>query len=114
MHASRTAWLAAALAVALAGAGTAAAQTAPPAQPPPQPQPQQSMPAPSGPQATDTKPGFDTLDKNGDGRLTRSEVPEDLRDLRAHFREYDRDHDGKLSPPEYGMYASPPPENMRH
>lgn len=112
MHISRSTLLAAALVAGLAGAGAAIAQTPPPA-PQPQPQPQQSMPAQPD-QPTESKPGFDTLDANGDGRLTRSEVPEDMHDLRAHFMEYDRDHDGKLSPPEYGLYASPPPENMRH
>jgi hypothetical protein len=113
MHAPRSTLFAAALVAGLAGAGLAAAQTAPPGQPPPQPQPQQSMPVQPD-QPTASKPGFDTLDTNGDGRLTRAEVPADMHDLRTHFRDYDRDHDGKLSPPEYGMYASPPPENMQH
>lgn len=115
MRASRSTPLAMALVAGLAAAGLAAAQTTPPSQPPPQPQaqPQQSMPAQPA-QPTAAKPGFDTLDTNGDGRLTRAEVPADMHDLRTHFRDYDRDHDGKLSPPEYGMYASPPPENMRH
>lgn len=58
--------------------------------------------------ASDT-PSFDDLDKNHDGKLTRSEIPKDvesLKQLRAHFREADRDGNGSLSQEEYQEYVA--------
>lgn len=55
--------------------------------------------SPIGAMASDSSdtPSFDDLDKNHDGKLTRSEIPKDiepLKQLRAHFREADRDGSG--------------------
>jgi len=49
-------------------------------------------------------PSFSTLDKNHDGRITRSEVPHDMHALRRDFRSYDRDGNGSLSRQEYQAY----------
>lgn len=54
-------------------------------------------------------PPFGKLDKKGRGSLTRSDIPgdsESLRDLRMHFREADRDHNGRLSPVEYNTFLA--------
>ena len=54
-------------------------------------------------------PSFDQLDKKGKGSLTRSDIPskpEALRDLRMHFQEADRDHNGRLSPAEYATFLA--------
>ncbi len=47
---------------------------------------------------------FERLDANHDGELSRSEVPRDMHDLRAHFIEADWSGNGRLSPDEYRMY----------
>lgn len=52
-------------------------------------------------------PAFSTLDKNHDGRLTRSEVPHDMHVLRRKFHSYDRDGNGWLSRREYQAYLHP-------
>jgi len=44
---------------------------------------------------------FDAADANHDGFLSRSEVPKQLNDLRAHFAQYDNDGDHRLSRGEY-------------
>lgn len=54
-------------------------------------------------------PSFHDLDKNGDGKLTRSEIPHDveaLKQLRAHFREADLNQNGSLSSEEYVKYTT--------
>ncbi|HET7360160.1 MAG TPA: EF-hand domain-containing protein [Rhodanobacteraceae bacterium] len=52
------------------------------------------------------KPAFDSLDKNHDHELSRSEIPGTLRNLRLHFVTYDKDGNGKLSPEEYAAYGA--------
>jgi len=44
---------------------------------------------------------FESLDKNHDGHLTRSEIPEDMPLLRTRLSTYDADHDGRLDAKEY-------------
>jgi hypothetical protein len=44
---------------------------------------------------------FEVADANHDGFLSRSEVPKQLNDLRAHFAQYDKDGDHRLSRSEY-------------
>lgn len=51
-----------------------------------------------------TAPTFESLDKNHDGRLTRSEIPHDMHTLRRQFHSYDRDGNGSLSKREYEAY----------
>lgn len=54
-------------------------------------------------------PSFEDLDANHDGKLVRSEIPKDveaLKQLRAHFREADRDGNGSLSKEEYERYMT--------
>lgn len=53
-------------------------------------------------------PGFDSLDRQHPGYLTRNDIPKDaegMQELRAHFRENDRDHNGRLDPTEYAVYV---------
>ena len=50
------------------------------------------------------EPSFNTLDKNHDGRITRSEVPRYMHALRRDFHRYDRDGNGSLSRQEYQAY----------
>lgn len=52
-------------------------------------------------------PSFSKLDRNHDGRLTRSEIPHSMHKLRREFRQYDRDGNGWLSKREYQAYARP-------
>lgn len=47
---------------------------------------------------------FSKLDRNHDGKLSRSELPTDMHLLRARFIYADWNQDGKLSPNEYVMY----------
>ena len=44
---------------------------------------------------------FESLDKNHDGHLTRSEIPADMPLLRTRLSTYDADHDGRLDAKEY-------------
>lgn len=44
--------------------------------------------------------GFNDMDKNADGQLTRAEA-KGKKDLLARWKEADKDHDGKLSRTEY-------------
>lgn len=57
---------------------------------------------------SDARPTFAELDKNHDGKLSRSEIPHNLHELRARFRSYDKDGNGSLSPDEYQVFAHPP------
>ena len=50
--------------------------------------------------AKDNDPGFNKLDKNNDGYLSRSEAAKKPY-LAKHFKEADKDGDGKLSRTEY-------------
>src|SRR5687767_8343401 len=50
----------------------------------------------------DAEPGFNNMDKNNDGKLTRSEAAKD-KSLVSKWKEADRDNDGSLSRAEYLM-----------
>lgn len=53
-------------------------------------------------------PIFGALDWNNEGQLRRSDIPKDmdaLQPLRAHFRDWDKDHNGHLSSTEYTAYV---------
>ncbi len=52
--------------------------------------------------ATSDEPGFNNLDKNHDGYVSRSEAGAD-KDLMKKFKEADGNNDGKLSRAEYLM-----------
>lgn len=64
--------------------------------------------APTTAAADDTAlPSFDSLDTKHSGQLTRRDIPKDvagLRDLRAHFIQYDTDHNGRVNAREYAGY----------
>jgi predicted dienelactone hydrolase len=49
---------------------------------------------------------FDRFDRNGDGYLSRSEIPSQLTRLRSGFDQIDRNNDGLLAPEEFGGSAS--------
>lgn len=49
---------------------------------------------------SDPEPGFNNLDKNNDGKLTRAEAAAD-KSLAAKWKEADRNNDGTLSRSEY-------------
>lgn len=52
-------------------------------------------------------PSFDSLDKRHRGQLSRGDIPKDvegLRDLRAHFIQYDKDNNGHINALEYSRY----------
>jgi hypothetical protein len=69
---------------------------------------QSSTPAAASVQSS-SLPGFDELDKAHQGYLNRRDIPKDvegLSSLRAHFIEYDKDQNGRLSPDEYAAYAA--------
>lgn len=99
----------------------AAAQQTPPSSPAPQPEPQ-TMPTPpanAAEPATESAqvPGFGDLDKGHHGYLRRSDIPKDvesLKQLRMHFNDADLNHDGRLTPDEYGAYSSAKPPGQEH
>lgn len=76
----------------------------------------QSMPTPSirqmrgAPNLEENHiPPFGKLDANEDQQLSRGEIPKDveeLKTLRSHFQEADKDHNGRLSPLEYNSYLA--------
>ena len=54
-------------------------------------------------------PAFDELDKSHHGYLSRRDIPKDvagLGPLRAHFKEFDKDNNGRMSPNEYAGYVA--------
>lgn len=53
-------------------------------------------------QTSKSEPGFNNLDKNNDGKLTRAEAAAD-KSLAAKWKEADRNNDGTLSRSEYLM-----------
>lgn len=62
----------------------------------------------AAPQGTQGMPSFGDLDKNGDGNLSRSEIPknvEALKSLRTNFSQSDLNHNGRLDPAEYRGYV---------
>ncbi|EIL96781.1 EF-hand domain-containing protein [Rhodanobacter thiooxydans] len=56
------------------------------------------------PNSTMAPPTFSSMDTNHDGVLVRSEIPEQLHDLRAHFDQYDVAGDHRLTEVEYASY----------
>lgn len=52
--------------------------------------------------AKDPEPGFNALDANNDGKLTRAEAAKD-KSLAAKWKEADRNNDGSLTRAEYLM-----------
>ncbi|MEP6899687.1 MAG: EF-hand domain-containing protein [Rhodanobacter sp.] len=60
----------------------------------------------AGQAASDSPLAFVNADKNHDGSISRSEVPKELNDLRAHFDQYDENHDHRLSQQEYGGFLT--------
>jgi hypothetical protein len=50
----------------------------------------------------DPEPGFNTMDTNNDGKLTRAEAAKD-KSLLGKWKDADRDNDGSLSRAEYLM-----------
>lgn len=51
-----------------------------------------------------TSQQFDQLDANRDNVLSRSEVPASMTDLRTHFKDFDADHDLRISYSEFVTY----------
>ena len=51
----------------------------------------------------DTGGSFQSLDKNSDGHLTRSEIPTDMPLLRSRFSTYDGNQDGSLDAREFAV-----------
>lgn len=60
-------------------------------------------------QSTDA---FLGLDRNHDGLLTRSELPERMPILRAQFDKYDLDHDHRLNYSEFANYTDVVPSEL--
>lgn len=60
---------------------------------------QESAPA----KASGDEVSFESLDKNHDGYLKRSEIPSKLSMIRTRFSSFDRDHDLKLNRAEFAM-----------
>lgn len=53
--------------------------------------------------AQDAAPSFQSLDKNGDGRISVAEAADNDR-LFVAFKDLDTDKDGELTPAEYARY----------
>lgn len=95
-----------ALALSLAGTSAFASSShAQPAVPAPQAQPTYYVVDAGTPQEHRVY-YFSRLDRNGDGQLSRAELPHDLHMLRAYFIYVDLDGNGKLSVGEYLSYAT--------
>ncbi len=58
----------------------------------------------AAPSSAVAQPAFKSLDVNRDGVLVRSEIPKQLRALRAHFNQYDVAGDHRLTEVEYASY----------
>jgi hypothetical protein len=93
------------------GAALAQSSSAPNPTPAP-PQPQQPLPA-AAPDASNPAPtgapAFSDLDKKGKGYIQRSDLPKDndaLKEMRAHFNEADKDHNGRVDASEYNAYVN--------
>lgn len=54
----------------------------------------------AAPKASGNEPGFNALDKNNDGYLSRSEAAKD-KDVSKNFKAIDKNGDGKISRTEY-------------
>ncbi|UPG88809.1 hypothetical protein L2Y96_15525 [Luteibacter aegosomaticola] len=99
--------------LALAGclaSGASLAQSSTPQPQPAPPQPQQSLPtsAPDASSQSSGAPAFSDLSKDGKG-ITRSDIPKDnpaLKEMRAHFSEADKDHNGRIDAAEYNAYVN--------
>jgi Ca2+-binding EF-hand superfamily protein len=77
-----------------------------------QAQAQESMRQRARLSAQQTTDIFLKLDVNGDGVLTRSELPAGLAGLRATFARYDRDQDHRLTYSEFCDYADAAPARV--
>lgn len=49
---------------------------------------------------------FDRLDVNGDGELSRSEIPREMTELRLRFADADWNRNGRISADEYRMWVA--------
>lgn len=59
------------------------------------------------PKSVSTSPlYFPNIDKNHDGFISRSELPEELHGLRVYFEQYDVNKDHRLSSDEYRNYLT--------
>lgn len=84
-------------------AATEPAPAPAPETPPPATEPMPSSPAPAT--ATDSGMSFDDMDKNKDGGITKDELA-DTEMLSQHFATADKDGDGKLSKSEVDAHRA--------
>jgi hypothetical protein len=84
-------------------AATEPAPAPAPETPPPVTEPMPSTPAPAA--ATDSGMSFDDMDKNKDGGITKDELA-DTEMLSQHFATADKDGDGKLSKSEVDAHRA--------
>lgn len=89
--------------VATPPAATEPAPAPAPETPPPATEPMPSTPAPA--EATDSGMSFDDMDKNKDGGVTKDELA-DTEMLSQHFATADKDGDGKLSKSEVDAHRA--------
>lgn len=89
--------------VATPPAATEPAPAPAPETPPPATEPMPSTPAPA--EATDSGMSFDDMDKNKDGGVTKDELA-DTEMLSQHFSTADKDGDGKLSKTEVDAHRA--------
>lgn len=94
------------------GAAFGQAQSSAPNPTPAPPQPQEKLPAamPNASNAdTGSTPSFSDLDTKGKGYIQRGDIPKDndaLKEMRAHFNEADKDHNGRIDAAEYNAYTN--------